>query len=141
MHFKNIHGERFMPKYHELNELAPRDIVSRSIFSEMKKTKSDHVYLDITLKEGITWSIGFLTFINLYELWNRYVKGLYSMAPAEHYCMGGIRTDVWGRTNIKGFFACGETACNGIHGANRLASTFWKAWYSGIKLVRKLTAL
>lgn len=120
---KNIHGERFMPKYHELNELAPRDIVSRSIFSEMKKTKSDHVYLDITFKGR-----DYLEhrFPNIYKTCMSYgidmSKDYIPVAPAEHYCMGGIRTDVWGRTNIKGFFACGETACNGIHGANRLAS-------------------
>jgi L-aspartate oxidase len=120
---KNIHGERFMPKYHELGELAPRDIVSRSIFSEMKKTNSDHVYLDITFKGR-----DYLEhrFPNIYKTCMSYgidmSKDYIPVAPAEHYCMGGIRTDVWGSTNIKGFFACGETACNGIHGANRLAS-------------------
>lgn len=120
---RNVRGERFMHKYHELGELAPRDVVSRAIFEEMQKTGSDHVFLDITFK-------------NREELENRFPK-IFStcmhygidisrdyipVAPAEHYCMGGIRTNVFGRTNIKGFYACGEAACNGIHGANRLAS-------------------
>lgn len=120
---KNIHGERFMEKYHELGELAPRDVVSRAIFAEMKKTSSDHVFLDITFKGR-----NYLEkrFPNIYKTCLSYgidiSKDYIPVAPAEHYCMGGIRTDVFGRTNIKGFYACGEAACNGIHGANRLAS-------------------
>lgn len=120
---RNIHGERFMSNYHELNELAPRDIVSRAIFSEMKKTKSDHVFLDITFKDK-----NYLEsrFPNIYKTCLTYgidiSKDYIPVAPAEHYCMGGVKTDVFGRTNIKGFFACGEVACSGIHGANRLAS-------------------
>jgi L-aspartate oxidase len=120
---RNIKGERFMPKYHELKELAPRDVVSRSIFEEMKKTGSSHVYLDITFKEK-----DYLEhrFPNIYKTCLDYgidmSKDYIPVAPAEHYSMGGIRTDVYGRTNIKGFYACGEAACTGIHGANRLAS-------------------
>lgn len=120
---RNIHGERFMPKYHELNELAPRDIVSRAIFSEMKMTDSDHVYIDITFKDK-----NYLEerFPNIYKTCLTYgidmSKDYIPVAPAEHYCMGGVKADVFGRTNISGFFACGEVACSGIHGANRLAS-------------------
>ncbi len=120
---RNINGERFMPQYHELNELAPRDIVSRAIFSEMKKTGSDHVFLDITSK-----SREYLErrFPNIFKTCLGYgidmSKDFIPVAPSEHYCMGGIRTDVFGRTNIEGFYACGESACTGIHGANRLAS-------------------
>lgn len=120
---RNVNGERFMPAYHELRELAPRDIVSRSIFSEMKKTNSTHVYLDITFKDKEYLEH---RFPNIYKTCLSYgidiSKDYIPVAPAEHYCMGGIRTDVFGRTNIKGFYACGEAACNGIHGANRLAS-------------------
>lgn len=120
---RNVKGERFMPQYHELNELAPRDIVSRSIFHEMKRTNSTHVYLDITFKDKEYIEH---RFPNIYKTCLGYgidiTKDYIPVAPAEHYCMGGIRTDVFGRTNIKGFFACGEAACNGIHGANRLAS-------------------
>ncbi len=120
---KNIKGERFMPVYHELNELAPRDVVSRAIFAEMKKTGSSCVYLDITFK-----SREYLEnrFPNIYRTCLGYgidiSKDYIPVSPAEHYCMGGIKADVFGRTSIKGFYACGEAACNGIHGANRLAS-------------------
>jgi len=120
---RNISGERFMPKYHELKELAPRDIVSRAIFSEMKKTNSNHVYLDITFKDKEYLE---KRFPNIYKTCLTYgidiSKNYIPVAPAEHYCMGGVKADVFGRTNITGFFACGEVACSGIHGANRLAS-------------------
>ncbi|MCX7842789.1 MAG: L-aspartate oxidase [Clostridia bacterium] len=120
---RNCRGERFMPLYHELKELAPRDIVSRAIFEEMRKTGSEHVYLDITFKDR-----DFLEnrFPNIFRTCLSYgidiSKAFIPVAPAEHYCMGGIKADVFGRTNIKWFYACGEAACNGIHGANRLAS-------------------
>lgn len=120
---KNVEGKRFMPEYHSLNELAPRDVVSRAIFAEMKKTGAEHVYLDITFK-GKDYLMH--RFPTIYKTCLSYgidmAKDMIPVAPAEHYCMGGIKTDVYGRTNIKGFFACGECACNGIHGANRLAS-------------------
>ncbi|MFZ5988499.1 MAG: L-aspartate oxidase [Bacillota bacterium] len=120
---RNLRGERFMPRYHELNELAPRDIVSRCIFNEMKETNSTYVYLDITFKDKEYLEH---RFPNIYKTCLSYgidiSKDYIPVAPAEHYCMGGIRTDVYGRTNIIGFYACGEAACNGIHGANRLAS-------------------
>ncbi len=120
---RNVNGRRFMPDYHSLNELAPRDVVSRAIFEEMKVTGSDHVFLDITFKDR-----GYLEnrFPNIFKTCLGYgidiSKDMIPVAPAEHYSMGGIRADVYGRTNIKGLFACGESACNGIHGANRLAS-------------------
>ena len=120
---RNVNGERFMPGYHELNELAPRDVVSRAIFTEMKKTGSECAYLDITFK-GKEYLEN--RFPNIYRTCLSYgidiSRDYIPVAPAEHYCMGGIRADVHGRTNIKGFFTCGESACNGIHGANRLAS-------------------
>jgi L-aspartate oxidase len=109
--------------YHELGALAPRDVVSRSIFREMAKLNEENVYLDITHvdKEYLK-----NRFPNIYKTCLEYgidiTKDFIPVAPAEHYCMGGIKTDVYGQTNIDGFFACGETACNGIHGANRLAS-------------------
>jgi len=120
---RNIHGKRFMPDYHQLNELAPRDVVSRAIFEEMKKTRSDYVYLDITFKDRQYLET---RFPNIFKTCLEYgidiSKDYIPVAPGEHYCMGGIKTDPEGRTNIKGFYACGEAACNGIHGANRLAS-------------------
>jgi L-aspartate oxidase len=120
---RNKDGKRFMPEYHELGELAPRDIVSRSIFAEMKKTGTDHVYLDITFKDREHLEKRFPTiFKTCLGYGIDMSKDYIPVAPTEHYCMGGIKTDVYGRTNIAGFYACGETACNGIHGANRLAS-------------------
>lgn len=120
---RNIYGERFMPLYHELAELAPRDIVSRAIFNELKKSKSDHVYLDITFKTREYLQNRFPTIFKTCQEYGIDIsKDWIPVAPAEHYCMGGIKTDAFGRTNIKGLFACGEVACNGIHGANRLAS-------------------
>jgi len=120
---KNIHGERFMPKYHELNELAPRDVVSRAIFEEMRRTESDCVYLDITFKGKDYLE---RRFPNIYKTCLSYgidiSKDYIPVSPAEHYCMGGIKADIFGCTSIEGFYACGEAACNGIHGANRLAS-------------------
>ncbi|NSW90785.1 MAG: L-aspartate oxidase [Firmicutes bacterium] len=120
---RNINKERFMLRYHEMAELAPRDVVSRSIFMEMKKTNSDHVYLDITFKDREYLEN---RFPNIFRTCLNYgidmSKDYIPVAPAEHYCMGGIRTDIYGKTNVKRFYACGEAACNGIHGANRLAS-------------------
>lgn len=120
---KNSEGKRFMPEYHPLNELAPRDVVSRAIFEETKKTQSTHVFLDITFMEK-TWLEA--RFPNIFKTCLGYgidiSKDMIPVAPAEHYCMGGIKADVNGKTNINGFFTCGECACNGIHGANRLAS-------------------
>jgi L-aspartate oxidase len=119
----NILGERFMPGYHEAAELAPRDIVSRAIFAEMKRTKSTNVFLDITFK-GKEYLEN--RFPMIYKTCSEYgilmEKDHIPVAPAEHYCMGGIRADVFGHTSIRGFYACGECACTGIHGANRLAS-------------------
>jgi len=120
---RNINGKRFMPEYHELCELAPRDVVSRAIFMEMKKTGASNVFLDITFK-GKEYLEN--RFPNIYRTCMNYgidmAKDYIPVAPAEHYCMGGIWTDVFGRTGIEGFYACGEVACTGIHGANRLAS-------------------
>lgn len=120
---RNTNGEKFMHKYHDMKDLAPRDIVSRSIFKEMKATKSNFVYLDITHRDSKSIKE---RFPNIYEhclskdvdMAKDYIK----VAPAEHYIMGGIETDLYGKTNIDGLYACGECACTGAHGANRLAS-------------------
>lgn len=120
---RNSKGERFMPGYHELAELAPRDVVSRCIFSEMKKTGEDHMWLDITHQERDHLEKRFPTiFSTCLEYGIDMSKDFIPIAPAEHYCMGGIKTGLYGDTSIKRFYACGEAACNGIHGANRLAS-------------------
>ena len=112
-----------MPGYHPMAELAPRDVVSRAIFEEIQKNETTHVFLDISHKDT-----EYLRnrFPNIYKTCLGYgidiTKDRIPVAPAEHYCMGGIQTDAWGRTGVEGFYACGEAACNGIHGANRLAS-------------------
>ncbi|KGE19926.1 L-aspartate oxidase [Paenibacillus wynnii] len=120
---RNIHGERFMDRYHELLELAPRDIVARAIVSEMEITKSTFVYLDITHESPDMVKHRFPT---IYETCMSYGLDITSdwipVAPAAHYMMGGIKTDLNGESNISRLFACGEVSSTGVHGANRLAS-------------------
>lgn len=120
---RNNKGERFMEKYHPMKELAPRDVVSRAIFQEMQKTGSNHVFLDIAHKDKEFLRQRFPTIYNKCLSYGIDIaKDFIPVAPCQHYSMGGIRTDEWGRTRILGFYAVGEAACNGIHGANRLAS-------------------
>lgn len=117
----NKHGERFMPAYHERAELAPRDIVARAIVDQMVKTNHPCVYEDARRIENVT-----KRFPSIYAACLKHgidlTQDLIPVAPAAHYIMGGVKTDVDGRTNIPGLYACGEVACTGIHGANRLAS-------------------
>ncbi len=120
---KNIHNERFMQGYHPDAELAPRDIVSRAIISEMVKTHSHHVYLDLThLRSDFLKA----RFPRIYSTCLQYdvdiTNDLIPISPAAHYIMGGVKTDLDGKTNIEGLYAAGEVACTGVHGANRLAS-------------------
>jgi len=120
---RNVEGHRFMPDYTPEGDLAPRDIVARSILYEMEKTGSDRVFIDIThLPPSVTTT----RFPHIYRFCLDHgldiTKGLVPVAPAAHYMMGGIKTNNWGETNIAGLFATGETACTGVHGANRLAS-------------------
>lgn len=119
----NVKGDRFMPNYSPLAELAPRDIVARSIHSEMIETGADHVYLDIRHLSPDTIPARFPTIYRFcMEHGLDITKELIPVAPAAHYMMAGVRTNVWGETNIPRLFACGEVACTGVHGANRLAS-------------------
>jgi len=120
---RNVESYRFMPDYTPEADLAPRDVVARSIIYEMEKTGSDRVFIDIThLPPHVTTT----RFPHIYRFCLDHgldiTKGLIPVAPAAHYMMGGIRTNTWGETNIAGLFATGETACTGVHGANRLAS-------------------
>ncbi len=119
----NEKGERFMPKYHEKAELAPRDVVSRAIMSEMKRLKTPYVWLDATHLGSEYIQERFPTiFKTLMKYGIDMRKDRIPVAPAAHYTMGGVKTDTFGRTNIPGLYACGEVACTGVHGANRLAS-------------------
>ncbi len=119
----NIHGKRFMHAYHEMAELAPRDIVTRAIVSEMVKTESTNIYLDLTHMDKVFVK---KRFPSIYKTCLQYdidiTEDKVPVCPAAHYIMGGISTNLDGETSIKGLFAAGEVACTGVHGANRLAS-------------------
>lgn len=120
---KNIHGERFMPKYHMMADLAPRDTVARAIVSEMVKTKARHVYLNLThFKKDFVKKRFPLIYSTCLQFNVDIIKDLIPVSPAAHYIMGGVKTNLKGETTIKGLFAAGEVACTGVHGANRLAS-------------------
>ena len=119
----NIRGERFMGKYHEKGELAPRDVVSRSIQNEMYLTQFPCVYLDITNKTTEFIHERFPTISATTERYGLDISiDLIPVRPGAHFMMGGIRTNTDTQTNIEGLYACGEVACTGVHGANRLAS-------------------
>mgnify|MGYP001064614228 CR=1 FL=1 len=120
---RNSKGERFMPGYSEMAEIAPRDIVARAIFTEMKKDGSKHVWLDVTHLDGDYLTERFPTIAKrCLEYGIDIRKDWIPVSPVQHYFMGGIKTDLNGRTNLEHLYACGETACTGVHGANRLAS-------------------
>jgi L-aspartate oxidase len=124
-YLRNDQLTRFMPKYHELGELAPRDVVARAIVHELEtsRAKEPVVYLDLThlrpkhLKER---------FPRIYATCLQYnvdiTTDMVPIRPAAHYSMGGVRSDLEGRTNLPGLYAAGEVAATGVHGANRLAS-------------------
>jgi len=120
---RNEIGKAFMDGYHPLKDLAPRSVVSRAIFEEANKQGNNHIYLDIThLSEDYIKN----RFPNIYneclsrgiDILNEWIP----IIPVQHYIMGGIETDAIGRTNLEGLYACGEVACTGVHGANRMAS-------------------
>ena len=120
---RNKDGEAFMERYDSRKDLAPRDIVARAIDSEMKRTGTEHVFLDCRHfdKEKFIEH-----FPNIYKkcltIGIDVMVAMIPVAPAAHYSCGGIKADEWGRTSIKNLYACGECASTGLHGANRLAS-------------------
>lgn len=119
----NKNGEEFMAKYSEKKELAPRDVVTRAIFSEMKKENSNNVYLNAAIigKEKISKRFPTIS-KTCKENGIDITETPIPVAPAAHYTMGGIKASVEGKTSVKGLYAIGEAACTGLHGANRLAS-------------------
>lgn len=122
-HLIDRNGYRFMPDYHDMAELAPRDIVSRAILAQMAKTNYSHVFLDCR-------PIGAKRFAERFPGIHKLCRDFdldpgndpIPVHPSCHYMIGGVLTDAAGRTNVKGLYACGEAACTGLHGANRLAS-------------------
>ena len=121
---RNTKGERFMEKYHADLELAPRDVVSRAILSEMIEHQDDYVYLDISMKDS-DWIRSRFPTIYYYCLEHKVdiTKVPIPVVPAAHYTCGGVKTNLSGKTSLKNLYAVGEVASTGLHGANRLAST------------------
>jgi len=120
---RNGAGERFMPGYDERAELAPRDVVARSIMFEIQRTGDPCAYLDVTHLDPSRFRERFPTISRVCQKYGVDVaRQPIPVTPAAHYFMGGIRTNLWGETSLPGLYACGECACTGVHGANRLAS-------------------
>jgi L-aspartate oxidase len=116
-------GNRFMLGQHELADLAPRDVVAKAIMRQMLATGKDHVYLDARHFGDEKWRVRFPTILASCRSHGiDPVRELIPVAPACHYSSGGVWTDLHGQTSVPGLFACGEVACTGVHGANRLAS-------------------
>lgn len=120
---RNKKGRRFMPNYHPQAELAPRDAVSQSILREMEKTGQTHVYLDV---RHIPRDRLYARFPRIKEICGSFgidiAKDLIPVRPSAHYMIGGVKTNRFSMSSIKQLYACGEAACTGMHGANRLGS-------------------
>ncbi|WP_431994999.1 L-aspartate oxidase [Streptomyces griseoflavus] len=122
-HLVDADGVRFMLGQHELAELAPRDIVAKGIMRRMRERDAEHMYLDARHFGAEMWEHRFPTILAACRAHGiDPVTEPVPVAPAAHYASGGVRTDSRGRTTVPGLYACGEVACTGVHGANRLAS-------------------
>ncbi|WP_435969435.1 L-aspartate oxidase [Streptomyces sp. Qhu_M48] len=122
-HLVDADGVRFMTGQHELAELAPRDIVAKAIMRRMQEQGTEHMYLDARHFGAEMWEQRFPTILAACRSHGiDPVTEPIPVAPAAHYASGGVRTDLRGHTTVPGLYACGEVACTGVHGANRLAS-------------------
>ncbi|MFD7917650.1 L-aspartate oxidase [Streptomyces sp. NPDC059740] len=122
-HLVDADGVRFMTGLHELAELAPRDVVAKAITRRAQEQGTTHMYLDGRHFGAAMWEHRFPTILAACRAHGiDPVTEPVPVAPAAHYASGGVRTDLWGRTTVPGLYACGEVACTGVHGANRLAS-------------------
>ncbi|HEX8096287.1 L-aspartate oxidase [Jatrophihabitans sp.] len=131
-------GVRFLQGQHELADLAPRDVVAKAILRRMRETGAEHVWLDARHFGAEKWRVRFPTILaTLTSLGLDPVNDLIPVAPACHYASGGIATDLAGRTSVAGLYACGEAACTGVHGANRLASN---SLLEGLVFARRIAA-
>ncbi|MEK6321372.1 MAG: L-aspartate oxidase [Acidobacteriota bacterium] len=141
-YLRNTDGERFMLRIDSRGELAPRDVVARAIAAEMQRSGTTHVWLDLSHLPKEMVKRRFPTI-------DAYCRGAgldmttdpLPVAPAAHYLMGGVRTNLWGETNLPGLYACGEVACTGVHGANRLASnSLLEGIVFGARIVERTTS-
>ncbi len=139
-HLIDHSGNRFAFEYHPDGELAPRDIVSRAVFQHLQKTGEPTVFLDLSPIERDRIAYRFPNIIKICQKWQ---IDLFSqpipVTPAAHYCMGGIITDTWGASSIRGLYAVGESSSTGVHGANRLASnSLLECFVFGVRLAEKV---
>jgi L-aspartate oxidase len=119
----NVDGERFMDSYHEQAELAPRDVVSRAVMAETARTNAECVFLDLKHLDAELVKRRFPTIGERCSSYGIDIsKDLIPVQASAHFMMGGVKTNLKAETNVTGLYACGEVACTGVHGANRLAS-------------------
>ncbi len=140
-YLRNADGERFMLRVDPRGELAPRDVVARAISAEMLRSGARTVFLDLSHLSGETVRSRFPT-IDAYcrNAGLDMTTDPLPVAPAAHYLMGGVQTNLWGETNVPGLYACGEVACTGVHGANRLASnSLLEGLVFGARIVERTT--
>jgi L-aspartate oxidase len=141
-HLIDHQGDRFVFNYHPKGELAPRDVVSRAIFTHLQKTQEPTVFLDLKPIPKATIAHRFPNIIKICQQWQIDVFSTpIPVTPAAHYCMGGIVVDSYGATSIEGLYAVGETASTGVHGANRLASnSLLECFVFGERLAEKVSS-